>query len=113
MSPNATAYPLAKQRHAKAMDWCLEGLSRHIDRCGRKTAERASVVGDEHLSAQLDEIADRIGNAGDASSYGRIDQILYPFYSRDIDSEVLSEEDTFDWTCHFMVNIWGVRNRGI
>lgn len=118
----------------RAMDRCLVGLSTHIRRCGAAAAERAEAIDDSVLAGRLRAVAarctriaterpegyaealqllyfsnfvDRIGNSGDASSFGRVDQILWPWYEQDLESGVLSTESAFELTCHFVIKVWG------
>lgn len=116
-----------------AMDRCLEGLSRHIKRCAEVTAERSRMVSDPEIARRLDAVADncrhiavnapdtfsqalqlvffsnfadKMDNSGDAASFGRLDQLLYPYYLADVEADRLDRHQGFDWICHFLIKIW-------
>jgi formate C-acetyltransferase len=57
--------------------------------------------------AYLSNFADRMDTPGDASSYGRLDQLLLPFYRADLEGGALTEDDAFDLVCHFAARQWG------
>lgn len=49
---------------------------------------------------------DQLDCRGDASSFGRVDQLLYPFYQRDIEAGTLTRQSAFELVCHFIVKNW-------
>jgi len=123
----------AQRDQLLAMDRCLEGLSRHCLRCAARAREKAAEVADpalrRHLTdaaancevvaiskpqtfaqalqlAYFSNFADRLDTPGDASSFGRLDQILAPFYRADRREGRLTEQDAFDLVCHFIAKKW-------
>ncbi len=120
-----------------AMDRCLEGLSRHCERCAAAARRKAKGAGDPLLKARLEEaaancdavaasapvsfaqalqllyfsnFADRMDNPGDAASFGRVDQILAPFYEADLRGGVLTKDEAFGLVCHFLAKSWTLQD---
>jgi formate C-acetyltransferase len=116
-----------------AMDRCLSGLATYCMRCAQAGRKKAEEVEDLDLKIRLEEAAanceslasnppanfhqalqliyfsnflDLADNPGDAYSYGRIDQLLYPFYRADVESGNLTYEEAFELVCHFIIKIW-------
>ncbi|MFO7957549.1 MAG: pyruvate formate lyase family protein [Candidatus Brocadiia bacterium] len=123
----------ARKVQLRAMDRCLEGLFRHVILCASRAEERAEQVQEPQLAERLARVAedcrklaskapetfaqalqmayfsnfaDHMNTAGDAASYGRLDQLLHPFYESDRRSGVLSEEEAFELICHFLIKNW-------
>lgn len=117
----------------RAMDRCLEGLSRHCLRCAESARDKAQQVEDPLLRERLEQaaanceviavnapgsfaqalqliyfsnFADHMDSPGDACSFGRIDQILAPFYDDDLRRGALTKGDAFDLVCHFLIKRW-------
>jgi formate C-acetyltransferase len=115
------------------MDRCLAGLSDHALLCADAAREAADRVSDLdlrdrlHHSADVCErlataaprtfhealqllhmsnLADILDTPGDASSYGRVDQLLLPFYEADVEQGQLTQEDVFDLVAHFLIKHW-------
>jgi len=120
-----------------SMDRCLEGLSRHVLRCAEAARAKAGEMSDPVLKRRLEaaaancdavakdapasfaealqliyfsHFADHMDSPGDASSFGRIDQILFPFYKADVERGVLSKMDAFDLVCHFLIKTWAAQS---
>jgi formate C-acetyltransferase len=132
-----TAVTAAQRDEYRAMDRCLEGISRHCLLCAAAARRQAQEVRDPILKERLEaaasncaavatqapasfaqalqliylsNFADRMDDPGDAASYGRIDQLLAPFYEADIGRGTLTQEDAFDLVCHFLIKVWCVQS---
>lgn len=119
-----------------AMRRCLEGLSHHIEHQARvmRAVEADKADGDTlidlrfespvcvcewiahsrpttfHQALQLlyfSNFADRAGNIGDASSFGRVDRLLIDFYRNDIATGRLTRDHARELLSHFAIKIWG------
>ncbi|MBN1672189.1 MAG: hypothetical protein JXR37_14205 [Kiritimatiellae bacterium] len=126
----------AQLQQLAAMDRCLEGLSRHGQLCARTARAKAAdpacgdfrtrllevayncetiAIGPPRTFAQalqlvrFSNFADQLDTPGDAASYGRIDQLLAPFYYADIRAGDLTPDDAFDLVCHFLIKCWCVQ----
>jgi pyruvate-formate lyase len=131
-----TAKTTKERDQLRAMDRCLEGLSGHCRLCAETARAKAGEVEDPTLRERLIEAADRceavseaapasfaealqllffsnhadcIDTSGDASSFGRVDQLLAPFYAADTARGVLTREDAFDLVCHFLIKRWAAQ----
>ena len=121
----------------RAMDRCLEGLSAHA-RLTAETARRtADGVLELRLRRRLEAAAERcerlaiapagsfaealqllffantadlLDSPGDAASFGRIDQLLWPYYLADRATGALAEEEAFRLICGFVVKRWTAQN---
>jgi formate C-acetyltransferase len=116
-----------------AMDRCLEGLSNHCLVCADAAREAVGAVDDPRLRARLNAAADNCEHLatdapetfvqalqllhfsnfadmmdcpGDAASFGRIDQLLWPFYAADRAADRITEEEAFDLVAHFLILHW-------
>jgi len=117
----------------KAMDRCLAGLSTHCRRCAESLRRRAGALSDRALKRRLSALADDceslatdrprtfhqalqllrlshvvdiLDTPGDAASYGRVDQLLFPFYERDLAEGRLFKDEAFELVCHFLLKQW-------
>ena len=96
------------RRKARQVDdpQLAERLERAADRC-EALATRAPVTLAEAIQlVYLSNLADRMDNPGDAASYGRIDQLLYPFYAADVERGTLTRNEAFDLICQFLCKCW-------
>jgi formate C-acetyltransferase len=116
-----------------AMDRCLAGLSDHALLCADAARAAADRSPDAELRARLhhaadacerlatdpprtfhealqllhfSNLADMLDTPGDAASFGRVDQLLLPFYEADLARGVLTREDAFDLVAHFLIKHW-------
>lgn len=122
-----------QQQQWLAMDRCLEGLSQHILHFARAAYEKAQTLTVPLLRSRLElaarngfllseqapqtflqalqllhfsNFADVIDCPGDASSFGRIDQLLIPFYEEDMTHGLLTREEAFNMVAQFLVKRW-------
>jgi formate C-acetyltransferase len=120
-----------------AMDRCLEGLNALCLRCAAAARLQASRTAEpesrERLLAAANDVeaiaerpptsfaqalqlvylgnfADRMDTPGDASSYGRLDQVLLPFYEADMGGGRLTDEEAFILVCCFLAKNWAVQD---
>ena len=116
-----------------SMQTCLEALSCYISRYAAALEKAAAAQTDPELQKRLDaqgsnmrviahkrpetfwqalqllyfsHFMDQLDNKGDAASYGRADQILYPFYKADLDAGRLDRETGFMYLLHFALKNW-------
>lgn len=116
-----------------AMDRILQGLQAHCLVCADAAREKARAIGAgeqknrllliaddcEALAAQppdtlaqalqlilFSNCADILETTGDACSFGRIDQLLYPFYKKDLLLGRLDDETAFDLIGRFLAKKW-------
>jgi pyruvate-formate lyase len=126
--------PTAAQRDQYlAMDRCLEGLAAQALRCAQAARCQADQVGDPWLRQRLataarncqaiagqapasfaqalqllylSNMVDRMDNHGDAASYGRIDQLLWPFYEADLRAGALTPDEAAALVCDMVIKCW-------
>lgn len=58
----------------------------------------------------LGNMTDKYGNCGDAYSFGRIDQYLYPFYKADLDAGIINSQQAFDMICALVIKSFKVQS---
>ena len=129
----AAADEPARRSQYLAMDRSLQGLSTHCRRFAAAARDQARRVGDPVLRRRLaaaaancdrvatdppegfaqalqllyfSNFADLIDTPGDAASYGRIDQLLLPYYQADLRRGSLGRSDAFDLVCCFLIKAW-------
>jgi len=132
----ATASAADERDELRAMGRCLEGLARHCEICARSAREKATATDEPVLRSRLEttaanceaiatarpatfaqalqllyfsHCADQLDTVGDATSFGRVDQILAPFYDADLAAGRLTPDDAFDLICHFLIKAWGAQ----
>jgi len=120
-----------------AMARILQGLSTYCRRCAEFARRKAAEVDDprlcdrlltaaadcEHVAefapntlpralqlVTLSNFTDLMDSPGDAASYGRIDQLLVPFYEADLAAGRLTHNDAFEWICHLVAKTWCVQS---
>ncbi|OQB14796.1 MAG: 4-hydroxyphenylacetate decarboxylase large subunit [Firmicutes bacterium ADurb.Bin193] len=54
----------------------------------------------------LSHLMDQLDSRGDACSFGRLDQYLYPYMKNDIESGFLTKDEAMDIVCHFVIKNW-------
>ncbi|MBN1676343.1 MAG: hypothetical protein JXR37_35190 [Kiritimatiellae bacterium] len=119
----------------RAMDRCLAALAVHCRRCAAALRRRAESEPDPILSGRLlglaadcaalarerprtfhqalqllrlSHVTDILDTPGDAASYGRVDQLLWPFYADDLAAGRLTAAEGFELVCHFLIKHWCV-----
>lgn len=129
----ASAAAVAQRKQLRAMDRCLEGLRNHCRVCAAVARAKAAEVSEPHLAVHLREAAanadalaesaprtfaqalqllffsncaDIMDNHGDAASFGRIDQLLYPFYAAGLEDGTLTRAEAFDLVGRFIAKKW-------
>ncbi|OGV75759.1 MAG: hypothetical protein A3K19_03000 [Lentisphaerae bacterium RIFOXYB12_FULL_65_16] len=123
----------AAQENFAAMDRILAALQAHCHACARLAAkqaraadtparcdERMQIAADcEHLAGHaprtfaqalqlvvLGNAVDILENAGDASSFGRLDQRLLPFYQADLTAGRLDRDEALSLVGVFLAKVW-------
>ncbi len=121
----------------RAMDRCLDGLSQHARATAAAARATASSLADPRLRRRLEaaaarcerlaigapatlaealqllffaNTADLLDSPGDAASFGRIDQLLWPFYLAERATGALCEEEAFRLICGFVIKRWTAQN---
>ncbi|MBT4823463.1 MAG: hypothetical protein HON70_47615 [Lentisphaerae bacterium] len=88
---------------------CVENLLMLADSCRHLAEDTPRTLHEALQMIYTTNAADILDNAGDASSFGRIDQILFPFYERDLAEGRLTEEEAFELICAFVAKKWCVQ----
>jgi formate C-acetyltransferase len=126
----------AQADQLRAMDRCLEGLARHARGGAEAARQAAASATDAGARARFAEaaanaeavaeappatfpqalqlllfsnFADCMDTPGDAASFGRIDQLLRPFYDADLAAGRLTREAAFEWVAQFIALRWAVQ----
>jgi len=127
----------AQMTQWRAMDRCLEGLSDHARLAAAAARAKAAELDEPRLKRRLEQAAARCENLavgaptglaealqllyfantadlldspGDAASFGRIDQLLWPFYLAERATGTLCEEEAFRLICGFVIKRWTAQN---